>query len=573
METRSVNGVPRLRLGLAQIDPVVGDLDGNVERVLTDARRAESAGCDLVVFPELVITGYPPEDLLLRPGFVADAEQALDRVVAESGDMTIVVGSVRRGSGTGHEAVEGEHRIEAGPSDRLVLHNSVVACRRGVVVSEHHKRFLPNYSVFDEQRYFAPGEVTAPPFLLDGVRIGLAICEDIWRPDGPVVDLARAGIDALVVVNASPFDVGKAAMRASIVRERAMEIGVPVVYVNMVGGQDELVFDGDSMVVAGDGTVVARAPRFEEGLHVVDLELPATPAVTPVAEMGIAPALGEEEEVWSALVLGTRDFVRKNGFSEVVIGLSGGVDSALVAAIAVEALGAANVHGVLMPSRYSSEHSVSDALELARNLGIDHRTIPIEPAHLAFMEMLRPSIEGHPLGLTEENLQSRVRAVILMGLSNVFGWLLLNTGNKSESSVGYSTLYGDSAGAYAVIKDVSKLLVYRLCHWRNGRDGAVVIPVDILEKAPSAELRPDQRDDQSLPPYEVLDPILTAYVEQDRSGAEIVAMGHDPEVVAQVIRLVDASEYKRRQGPPGPRITTKAFGKDRRLPIVNRYRR
>ena len=568
-----MNGVPRLRLGLAQIDPVVGDLDGNVERVLTDARRAESAGCDLVVFPELVITGYPPEDLLLRPGFVADAEQALDRVVAESGDMTIVVGSVRRGSGTGHEAVEGEHRIEAGPSDRLVLHNSVVACRRGVVVSEHHKRFLPNYSVFDEQRYFAPGEVTAPPFLLDGVRIGLAICEDIWRPDGPVVDLARAGIDALVVVNASPFDVGKAAMRASIVRERAMEIGVPVVYVNMVGGQDELVFDGDSMVVAGDGTVVARAPRFEEGLHVVDLELPATPAVTPVAEMGIAPALGEEEEVWSALVLGTRDFVRKNGFSEVVIGLSGGVDSALVAAIAVEALGAANVHGVLMPSRYSSEHSVSDALELARNLGIDHRTIPIEPAHLAFMEMLRPSIEGHPLGLTEENLQSRVRAVILMGLSNAFGWLLLNTGNKSESSVGYSTLYGDSAGAYAVIKDVSKLLVYRLCHWRNGRDGAVVIPVDILEKAPSAELRPDQRDDQSLPPYEVLDPILTAYVEQDRSGAEIVAMGHDPEVAAQVIRLVDASEYKRRQGPPGPRITTKAFGKDRRLPIVNRYRR
>jgi NAD+ synthase (glutamine-hydrolysing) len=380
--------------------------------------------------------------------------------------------------------------------------------------------------------------------------------------------------------------------RLAMVSARAAQSGATVAYVNQVGGQDELVFDGDSMVVAPDGTVLARAPQFCEGLYVVDIEvdppgsgtvvdpLPVITASPPeglerptLDRVGVAPRLTEVEEIWDALVLGTRDFVRKNGFSDVVIGLSGGIDSALVAAIAVEALGADRVHGVLLPSRYSSDHSITDAEALAANLGIDHRTIPIEPAHLALMGMLEPSFGDHPPGLTEENLQSRIRAVVLMGLTNAFGWLLLNTGNKSESSVGYSTLYGDSAGGYAVIKDVSKLRVYELCRHRNTSAGREVIPESVLIKPPSAELRPDQRDDQSLPPYEVLDPILALYIEQDLAAEDIVALGHDPAIVDRVIRLVDLAEYKRRQSPPGPRVTSKGFGKDRRLPIVNRYRR
>ena len=390
-------------------------------------------------------------------------------------------------------------------------------------------------------------------------------------------------------LNASPYNVGKAEARLAVVRDRAAESGATIAYVNQVGGQDELVFDGDSMVVAPDGTVVARAAQFTEGLVVVDVEVPqastapglpvvgpppsppsSRPAIEPV---GVAPRLSEIAEVWDALVLGTRDFVRKNGFADVVIGLSGGIDSALVAAIAVEALGPEHVHGVLMPSRYSSDHSITDAEELADNLGIERRTVPIEPAHVALMGMLEPSFGERPPGLTEENLQSRIRAVILMGLSNAFGWLLLNTGNKSESSVGYSTLYGDSAGGYAVIKDVSKLRVYELCRHRNAAAGREIVPESVLLKPPSAELRPDQRDDQSLPPYEVLDPILALYVEGDLAAEDIVARGHDPAVVDRIIKLVDLAEYKRRQSPPGPRVTPKGFGKDRRLPIVNRYRR
>jgi len=407
-----------------------------------------------------------------------------------------------------------------------------------------------------------------------------------------VTPACTARADLVVNINASPYNSGKAQSRLATVSARAVQAGVTIAYVNQVGGQDELVFDGDSMVVAPSGALLARAPQFTEGLHLVDVDLPdhddepgllpvvaalpatdPAPARAPLAPMGVAPTMPEVEEIWDALVLGTRDFVRKNGFADVVIGLSGGIDSALVAAIAVAALGPEHVHGVLMPSRYSSDHSISDAEALAANLGIEHRTVPIEPAHVALMGMLEPSFGPKAPGLTEENLQSRIRAVILMGLSNAFGWLLLNTGNKSESSVGYSTLYGDSAGGFAVIKDVSKLRVYELCRHRNASTGREIIPGSVLTKPPSAELRPDQRDDQSLPPYEVLDPILALYVEQDLAAEDIVRLGHDPETVDRIIRLVDLSEYKRRQSPPGPRVTSKGFGKDRRLPIVNRYRR
>ena len=576
--------MPRLRLGLAQCNPVVGDLDGNVTRVLSIAAEARRLGCDLVAFPELVLTGYPPEDLLLRPAFVADAAAALDRVAAASSDTVLIVGAVLdSGTSTDPSAFSEQSATSA----RSGLHNAAAVCADGRVMGTYAKRRLPNYSVFDEQRYFVAGTGDPSLFAIGGVRVGISVCEDLWSADGPVDGLARGGADLVVNINASPFNVGKHRDRVGVLAERARSAGVPIVYVNQVGGQDELVFDGDSMVVGADGEVLARAAQFVEGLTIVDLEIGRTdtPTALPLvdvrsaafdhddaADAVVAPDLSEEAEVWHALVTGTRDFVRKNGFTDVVIGLSGGVDSALVAAIAVDALGAQHVHGVLMPSRYSSDHSISDAVELAAGLGIEHRTVPIEPAHAAVMGMLEPSYSGRAIGLAEENLQSRIRAVILMGLSNAFGWLLLNTGNKSESSVGYSTLYGDSAGGYAVIKDVSKLLVYRLCRWRNDTAGRPVIPVNVLDKPPSAELRPDQRDDQSLPPYEELDPILALYVEGDRSPAEIIAAGHDASVVARIVGLVDLAEYKRRQAPPGPRITEKGFGKDRRLPIVNRYR-
>jgi NAD+ synthase (glutamine-hydrolysing) len=565
--------MPRVRVGLAQINTVVGDLDGNVGRITAAIDDAEAQGCDLLALPELAVTGYPPEDLLLRPAFVRDALAALDRVVAHSGRCTTVVGFVDVDPGTGE------------------LHNAAAVCAGGRLVGVYRKRVLPNYSVFDEQRYFVPGGEPLQLYGVGGVRVGVSICEDAWSDDGPIGALGAGGAELVVNINASPYNSGKAESRYAIVAARAAQAGATIAYVNQVGGQDELVFDGDSMVVAPSGALVARAPQFAEQLYVVDVDLPevaaptellplveATPAAggadRPVLDpVGVAPAMPEIEEIWDALVLGTRDFVRKNGFTDVVIGLSGGIDSALVAAIAVEALGPEHVHGVLMPSRYSSDHSIGDAVALADNLGIEHRTVPIEAAHAALMGMLEPSFGERPPGLTEENLQSRIRAVILMGLSNAFGWMLLNTGNKSESSVGYSTLYGDSAGGYAVIKDVSKLRVYELCRFRNTSAGREIIPANVLTKPPSAELRPDQRDDQSLPPYEVLDPILALYVEQDLSADEIVALGHDPAIVDRVVGLVDLAEYKRRQSPPGPRVTSKGFGKDRRLPIVNRYRR
>ena len=567
-----------LRVALAQSNPVVGDLDGNTDRIIDAMQRAERSGCDLLVLPELAITGYPPEDLLLRSGFVVDARAALDRIVAGSGRCITVVGFVDSGVAEFEGAADHREVIaEAGPVGRPVLFNAAAVCADGELLGVYRKRELPNYSVFDEERYFVAGEGPFPLFRVRGVPFGVSICEDAWTADGPIAALGAGGARLVVNLNASPFNLGKSAQRATVVAARAREADATIVYVNQVGGQDELVFDGDSMVVDADGTVRARAPRFVEGLFVSEIDLDGLEDVDedrpPVDLLGVEPPLDEESEVWNALVLATRDFVGKNGFTDVVVGLSGGVDSALVATIAVDALGAEHVHGVLMPSRYSSDHSITDAIELADNLGIDHRTIPIEPAHSAFMEMFGPSFAGRDIGLAEENMQSRTRAVILMGLSNAFGWLLLNTGNKSESSVGYSTLYGDSAGGFAVIRDVSKLLVYRLCRHRNALAGRDLIPTSVLDKPPSAELRPDQRDDQSLPPYEELDPILELYVEGDHSFDEIVAAGHDPVVVARVLSLVDLAEYKRRQSPPGPRVTTKAFGKDRRLPIVNRYRR
>ena len=569
--------MPSLRVGLAQLNTVVGDIDGNTSRIIEVMARATERGCDIVAFPELAITGYPPEDLLLRSGFVDDVRTALDRIVSASGSTTAIIGFVEQGTASQRAAIDHGEVAESAPeASRPVLFNAAAVVANGALSGVYRKRELPNYSVFDEARYFVPGDGPVPTFETHGVRFGVSICEDAWTHDGPIAELGRQSVELIININASPFNVGKSQERAAVVSERAREASTKIAYVNQVGGQDELVFDGDSMVVAADGTMLARAPRFVEDLFVVDVEVAhanETANRPQIEALGTAETLSEEAEVWNALVLATRDFVAKNRFSDVVIGLSGGVDSALVAAIAVDAVGAEHVHGVLMPSRYSSDHSISDAVQLAENLGVDHRTIAIEPGHAALMEMLASSYDGKSIGLAEENLQSRLRAVTLMGLSNAFGWLLLNTGNKSESSVGYSTLYGDSAGGYAVIKDVSKLLVYRLCRYRNERAGRELIPENVLVKPPSAELRPDQRDDQSLPPYEELDPILAMYVEGDHSIEEIIDAGHDPAVVHRIVGLVDLAEYKRRQSPPGPRVTSKAFGKDRRLPIVNRYRR
>lgn len=562
----------RLRIAACQLNPVVGDLEGNVARILAALEQAEDAGADVAVFPELAITGYPPEDLLLKPGFVADNLEALDKLAARTGRCAAVVGFVDR---------------------QRDLLNAAAVCAHGGVVGTYHKRLLPNYAVFDEQRYFAPGTSPLTLFDIAGVRCGITVCEDIWSPDGPMADQAAGGAELILNINASPYYAGRLAERERMLATRAADASCSLVYVNQVGGQDELVFDGASLVLDGDGEVVASAPQFEEAVLVVDLEVrhvfrkrlldprgrasaPALPVidVSPAAPKAKddhrlptrAPALDRLDEVYQALVLGTRDYVTKNGFTDVVIGLSGGIDSSLVAVIAVDALGAEHVHGVSMPSRYSSQGSKDDARILAERLGIDYRTIAIEPAHVAITDMLAESFADKPEDITEENIQSRIRGVTLMALSNKFGWMVLTTGNKSEMAVGYSTLYGDTAGGFAVIKDVPKTLVYEL----SRRHPA--IPDDVLTKPPSAELRPDQRDDQSLPPYDVLDAILEGYVEHDLTAAELIDAGHDPKVVRRIVRLVDVAEYKRRQTPPGVRVTPKAFGKDRRVPITNRYR-
>jgi len=571
-----------LRVGLAQINVTVGDLKGNVAKLFDSVERARSQGVDLIAFPELAITGYPPEDLLLRPQFVRDNLDALDIVVKGSAGITLVVGFV--------DAEED-------------IYNAAAVIHDGRLVDVYRKQYLPNYGVFDEDRYFAAGSACSV-YEVAGVDVGVSICEDIWYPEGPAQAQAYAGAQVILNISSSPFQAGKRLFRERMLSTRAADGGVMLCYLNLVGGQDELVFDGNSMVFDPEGKVLARASSFEEDLLVCDLDLdkvmqsrlhgprrrkerpvsagkqparvhissrPLAADKPPLPPRCVEPLEGAAE-VYAALVLGTRDYVRKNGFSKVVLGLSGGLDSSLVATIAVDALGPENVIGVSMPSRYSSEGSRSDAQELAANLGIRLLTIPIEEAFSAYLNMLSEEFSGTESGVAEENLQARVRGNILMGLSNKFGWLVLPTGNKSEMATGYSTLYGDMAGGYAVIKDVPKTLVYKLAEYRNARDGRPVIPHASITKPPSAELRPNQVDQETLPPYDVLDPILQAYVEEDKSLADILAMGFEEETVRRVIRLVDSNEYKRRQASPGVKITPRAFGRDRRLPIANRYR-
>ena len=554
-----------LRIALCQVNLTVGDLDGNVERMASALKEAEAAEAHVACFPELGAAGYPPEDLVLKRGFVAANRAALERFAALVGDTVAVVGFV-------------EDRDE-------LIHNAAAVCHRGRVVGTYQKHLLPNYAVFDEQRYFTAG-TELPLWGINGLPVGVTVCEDAWQYGGPIPALGAGGARVILNINGSPYYAAKGRVRERLIGALAGEADCPIAYVNLLGGQDELVFDGDSFVCDAAGEVVARAEAFVEQVLVVDVvpgperpvTLPVTTvtgASTPSTPVPAPPPVRElthEAEVWEAVVLGTRDYVTKNGFAGVVLGLSGGIDSSLVAAIAVDAVGADKVHGVLMPSRYSSEHSVSDAQRLADALGIETRTIPIEAAHSSMLEMLASSFEGRAPDLTEENLQSRIRGMVLMSLSNKFGWLVLTTSNKSESAVGYATLFGDTAGGFAVIKDVPKLLVYDLARHRNRVAGREVIPESVLTKPPSAELRPDQRDDQSLPPYEVLDPILEAYVEEDRSIDEIVAVGHDRATVERIVRLVDLAEYKRRLTPPGPKLTTKSFGRDRRLPITNRFR-
>ncbi|MGQ0433254.1 MAG: NAD+ synthase [Microthrixaceae bacterium] len=569
----------RIRVALCQLNTVVGDLEGNAERVLAAYEEAEAAACDLAVFPELAITGYPPEDHVLKPRFVAANREVLDKVASRTGRCAAVIGFV--------------------DADRD-LYNAAALCAGGNVVGTYHKRLLPNYAVFDEQRYFAPGSNPLSLFEVAGVTVGIAICEDVWSPEGPIAEQSAGGAELIVIPNGSPYFQGRHAERERMVATRAEDTHCHIVYVNQVGGQDELIFDGASFVVDDNGDLVARAPQLRECVEIVDLDvrpvfrtrlldprgrdtgaaLPAIHVSDPVAAHPGPPRLPRAttlldpvSEVYDALVLATHDYVTKNGFTDVVFALSGGVDSSLVAVIAADAIGPEHVHAVSMPSRFSSAGSRTDAKALCDAAGIELRTIPIEPAHTAFLDMLAPSFEGTAEGLTEENLQPRIRGMLLMALSNKFpGWLVLTTGNKSELAVGYSTLYGDTAGGFAVIKDVPKLLVYDLCRLHNRRAGREVIPEAVLTKPPSAELRPDQRDDQSLPPYEVLDPLLEAYVEGDLARSELVAAGFEAALVDRITNLVDISEYKRRQNPPGPRITPKAFGKDRRMPITNAYR-
>jgi NAD+ synthase (glutamine-hydrolysing) len=570
-----------LRLGLAQINTTIGDLEGNAAKVLEYVERARAQGVDLVSFPELTITGYPPEDLLLRPQFIEDNVATLKRVVEGCRGITAVVGFV---------------------DSNEDIYNAAAVIHDGRLVDVYHKHFLPNYGVFDENRYFQTGD-RFPVYVIAGVGVGVSVCEDIWYPGDPTRAQAQAGAQVIININGSPYHMGKRLFREQMLATRASDYAVFVCYTNQVGGQDELVFDGASMVLSPWGELLTRAAAFQEELLVYDLSLeevfqarlhdprrrkerPATDTANaslirisdeslvkerPRIERRCAPALEDAAEVYQALVLGTGDYVRKNGFRKVVIGLSGGIDSSLTAVVAVDALGAENVMGVAMPSRFSSEGSLADARELAENLGIGLLTIPIEEPFSAFLNVLAEPFAGTEFGVSEENIQSRIRGTIMMALSNKFGWIVLTTGNKSEMATGYATLYGDMAGGFAVIKDVPKTLVYRLSHWRNAQGPVPVIPPRVIEKEPSAELRPHQRDIDTLPPYEVLDPILEAYVEDDRSVAEMVAMGFDEALVKRVVTMVNRNEYKRRQSPPGVKITHRAFGRDRRLPIANRY--
>jgi len=582
------------RLALAQINPTVGDIPGNTAKILDYLERAREAGADLVAFPELATTGYPPEDLLFKKSFLIDNVAAMGKIAAASHGIAVVLGYVN--------IVSLERPSEeVGPQ----VTNAAALCYGGKLVDTYHKIFLPNYGVFDEQRYFQKGS-ECPVYRIGGVDVGVNICEDIWYPVGPTTVQCQAGAELIVNINASPFHAGKRAFREDMIAQRALENGLTVAYVNTVGGQDELVFDGSSIICNTTGGLVARGPAFQEWLLITDLEFPdaaAKPSRTtssaeaaavgtaknvtvsevalnsraPLVEQPMSDGIDGPEEVYRALVMGTGDYLRKSGFTKALIGLSGGIDSALTATVAVDALGKDNVVGITMPSRYSSEGSISDSQKLAENLGLDLWEVPIEPAHQAFTDMLAERFKGTEANVAEENVQARVRGNVLMTVSNKFGWIVLTTGNKSEMAMGYATLYGDMAGGFAVLKDVPKITVYELCRWRNRQGRAFgtvddVIPAAIIDKPPSAELRDDQLDADSLPAYEILDPVVEAYVEDDLSYQDMVGQGFDPQVVRQVIAAVDRNEYKRRQAPPGVKITHRAFGKDRRLPIVNRYR-
>jgi NAD+ synthase (glutamine-hydrolysing) len=572
-------GMRRFRVGLAQINPTVGDLEANVAKIAAGLERARALGCALVAFPELGITGYPPEDLLFKSAFIEANLRALQDVTRLTRGLTAIVGFVDK---------------------RDDIFNAAAVLHDGAVAGIYHKQYLPNYGVFDEDRYFQAGHA-APVFTVGETTFAVNVCEDIWYPTGPTTRQALAGAELVVSINASPYHAGKGHQRERLIATRAADDLVCLAFVNTVGGQDELVFDGASLIVNERGEIVARGRQFQEDFVAADLDLDAVfharvrdsrrrkekrgkddaprfalgtlpePAAPPLPEGSVTP-LPPVAEVYEALVLGTRDYVRKIGFKHVVIGLSGGIDSALVAAIAVEALGKENVTGVTMPSPYSSSGTRGDAERLARNLDIDFQTLPITPTFETFKKTLEPAFKGRKEDVAEENIQARIRGTLLMALSNKFGWLVLTTGNKSEIAVGYSTLYGDMAGGFAVIKDVPKTLVYDVSRYVNERAGRELIPISIFERAPSAELRPDQTDQDTLPPYPELDAILQAYVEEDRGVAELVALGFKEDTVRRVIRMVDSNEYKRRQGPIGVKITPRAFGRDWRLPIVNRFR-
>ena len=568
-----------MRIALAQVNPTVGDLGGNTRLVIDWIERARAAEADVVCFPELVLTGYPPEDLVLKPSFVRDNLAQLDTVAQATKGISAVVGFVDR---------DGD------------LYNAAAFVTDGEVKAVYRKVFLPNYGVFDEKRYFVPGHQT-PIIELAGGPIALSVCEDVWFPAGPMAWEAEHGARLLININGSPYHYGKRGPREAMIAGRASDYGVFVAWVNTVGGQDELVFDGNSLVFDPKGRVIARAASFVEELLVCDLDIsaarhrpneklrreseaaeglelevtelaiptPPTPAAKPPIKKRMAEPLEGAAEIYAALVLATGDYMRKQGFRKVVIGMSGGVDSALTAAIACDALGPENVIGVRMPSRHTSNESLEDAGMVAELLGMQLVDLSIEPPHRGFEEVLGPVFAGTAPGVAEENLQPRIRSTLLHALSNKFGYIVLSTGNKSELATGYGTLYGDIAGGYSVLKDITKTTVYDLCRYRNGLGPA--IPERVMTKAPSAELKPDQRDTDSLPPYDSLDPILIGYIEEDLSPEELVAAGHDAATVARVIQLVDRSEYKRRQAPPGVKITPRAFGRDRRMPIVNRY--
>lgn len=551
----------KLRIALAQVNPTVGDLAANAELVLQNVATAQSAGAHIVVFPEMVLTGYPVEDLALRPSFQSASQKALAQLATElTGEIVAIVGYL--------------DQVNGAPQ------NMVAVISGGAVKARYAKCHLPNYGVFDEFRNFVPGDKTLV-VRVHGVDVGIAICEDLWIDGGITAQLADRKPGLIIVPNGSPYERAKDDLRLALVTKRARQAAAPLVYVNMTGGQDDLVFDGDSIVVNCDGAVIARAPQFEDGVAVVDLDV-ATKTSTPdviISEApvsldralipGIAVRLDDRAEIWQALVIGLRDYVEKNGFRSVVLGLSGGIDSAVVAAIAIDALGAKRVNGVAMPSKYSSDHSISDAQALAKATGIHFRTVPIAPMVEAFMSNLVLK------GLAEENLQARVRGTTLMGISNQEGHLVLATGNKSELAVGYSTLYGDAVGGFAPIKDIYKTDVWALARWRNevarSRGEAEPIPVNSIAKEPSAELRPDQKDSDSLPDYLLLDRVLTAYVDDDQGSEALIAAGFDQALVRRVIAMVDKAEYKRRQYPPGTKVSKRAFGKDRRLPMTSRW--